>query len=527
MPELSFETLQTFGKEVKAARSLKGMTLDQAGFACLGRDNAKGYFSQIENGKRQITPRTAGKIITALEMDKAFLQPFLGAGEIVEDEVTKIDNYAEKLIQKAQKDDSVAVTGDQLLIDLAYDFAEGQHTDLFTAYKGLRSALEAAQELKAQGNLPQNTSSHLDVVLCRVSELNEEGERDAAADFLEAEVERLSAQAEALFNAQLKQDRVRNRPDLAANRLYSTASRKAHEAGRQRFKAINDLAVGWRDAADNTGDMFALRVALELAKENYNAANNKQLTIALTTLGWSHFRLAERSSNEGHLKVALNAFSVVVNKLDQKKEPLDWSAAQGGLATTSILTGDRNGDVVVLKNAVSGCRAALIVEEKHNGPNLKNVWSTLGTALQKLAAQTLNPAIAEESVTSMISALSLEDKNTDLISWAESQMNLGLALRWLGAITGDRETLTEAREAYGECDDNDIHCESPMLMAMTQWNIADLALVRFNLDPDSAFIEEAREYVKRAREFFVEGSEYQTKRCDVLIAQIDAAEVVT
>ncbi len=187
MPELPSKTLQAFGKAVKAARALKGMTLDQAAFAALKRDSAKGYFSQIENGKRQITPLTAGKIIKALEMDRALLEPFLGDDEIAEDEVTKADTDAEKLIEKAQADDAGSVTaGERLLIDLAYDFAQGQHNDLFTAYKGLRAALQAARELKEQGNLPQNTSSQLDAVLRRVSEMNEEGNRDGAAEYLAA-----------------------------------------------------------------------------------------------------------------------------------------------------------------------------------------------------------------------------------------------------------------------------------------------------------------------------------------------------
>ena len=524
MPELSPEKLQAFGKAVKAARALKGMTLDQAAFEALGRDNAKGYFSQIENGKRQITPRTAGKIITALEMDTALLEPFLGEDETVEDEITKADADTEKLIAKAQADGIGAVTGERLLIDLAYEFAEGSHNDLFTAYKGLRAALQAAEELKAQGNLPQNISSQLDAVLRRVSEMNEEGDRDGAAEYLAAEEKRLDAEAEALFNAQLKQDRVRNRPDLAARRLYKHAARRAHEAGQKRFFAIRDLVAGWRENGDKSGDMFSLQVALELAKTNSDAASGNHAAPALFDLGWCYFRLAERSSNEGLLKAAQNAFEAALKKMNRAIEPLNWVAAQNGVALALLEIGERNRDDAILLKSVSAFRAALEIAEKHSDIDLDNTLNHLGCALRALGVLTANVKLLEEAVTFLTRAISLRDKTADPIDWDITQSNRGLSLRWLGAITEDLETLHQAREAYGECEALDLHEEAPMQWAKSQWNIADLALARFALDPDPALMVEAREYVTRAREFFVEGSEYQTQLCDELIARITAIE---
>ena len=53
-----------------------------------------------------------------------------------------------------------------------------------------------------------------------------------------------------------------------------------------------------------------------------------------------------------------------------------------------------------------------------------------------------------------------------------------------------------------------------------------MASIFFSRVYDEAFglLVEARDYVARARAFFVDGSEYQTGRCDELIARIDAAE---
>ncbi len=525
LPELTSEKLQAFWKAVKAARVMKGMTLDQAAFACFGRDNAKGYFSQIENGKRQITPRTAGKIITALEMDAALLAPFLGKDEIIEDEVTKADTDAERLLEKAQAENAGSVTGERLLIDLAYDFAEGHHDDLFTAYKGLRAALEAARELKTQGSLPQNISSQLDAVLRRVSEMNEVGDRDGAAEYLASEEKRLDAEAEALFNAQLKQDRVRNRPDLSAKRLYKLTSQKAHEAGEKRFLAIYRLTENWRRNGDTSGDLFSLQVALELAKRNKEASGGANVDAALNSLGWCLIKLAERSTKDDLLKAAQNVFELALKRTDSTKYPLVWGEQKSGLAVALARIGERNFDELILRDSVSAFRASLAVAEKHNTSDIHINWSQLGTALRYLGEITNDPVPLEEAVSRLTSTLSIVDKANYPLLWRTAHVNLGVSLRWLGSITKDMEKLHQARDALGANDTHECHEEAPMLWAMNQWNIADLASARFAFNPDPALIVEAREYVMRAHDFFGLGSEYQTLRCKELIARINAIEV--
>jgi hypothetical protein len=63
----------------------------------------------------------------------------------------------------------------------------------------------------------------------------------------------------------------------------------------------------------------------------------------------------------------------------------------------------------------------------------------------------------------------------------------------------------------------------PSRWARLQWNIADLALARHRLTPDPALLAEAQTHVTAARAFFINGSDYQTQRCDDLLARIAAA----
>jgi hypothetical protein len=105
-----------------------------------------------------------------------------------------------------------------------------------------------------------------------------------------------------------------------------------------------------------------------------------------------------------------------------------------------------------------------------------------------------------------------------------SHNNLGLAQRWLGEVTDDLRILDAARNSYAACEGVKLKREAPFSWAVLQWNFADLALARYRLEPKSTHLVEARDCVTKARDFFVEGSDYQTQRCDDLLAKIDAAE---
>ncbi|MDH3265053.1 MAG: hypothetical protein OEM24_13780 [Paracoccaceae bacterium] len=110
------------------------------------------------------------------------------------------------------------------------------------------------------------------------------------------------------------------------------------------------------------------------------------------------------------------------------------------------------------------------------------------------------------------------------MEWATTQNNLGLARRWLGDLTDDLGQLDAAQRAYDLCLTERSRHAVPFLWAVTQWNLADLALVRHRLSPQPAQMETARAHLLAARENFADGSEHQTARCDELIAKVEASE---
>lgn len=531
--------LQEFGYEVRRARLDLDMTLEDLAAEALGNGARKGYVGQVEKGTRNLSPETIDKFAKTLGLSDdivkaAHLAPPLEKSSVDED---KRDIDAERLLVKAAKDESIAPVAEALLTTLAYEFAGGQYRDIHTAYTSLRQALEAAEAIRKRGEMPpDNTGSQLNAVMAEVAKLNDQGaleDADALLDAEEkrmreahkAEKERLDQQAKALLERRLDQDRLRNDPDAAAARLIKDIYRQAPAGGV--FWTINSLAHRWAEDGDAAGDMFALRSALSMAKANYEdrAKGKKALEAsALHSLGNCHYRIAERSTNLRHLTIAKNAIEAALRKTSKAKTPANWSLAQDALGTVFLQMGERTADLSMLKDGVAAYRTALKTAIDEDTPRLKHFWNNFGSALSKLGEFTGNKESLEEAEEALCTSLSYKSKDNEPLDWEITQSNLALAQRWLGEVTADLAKLNEARAGYAASETLNFASKAPFDWARLQWNIADLALARFRLDPDPAQLTEARHHVAKARAFFVDGSDYQTERCDDLLAQIDAAD---
>ncbi|UWQ98038.1 hypothetical protein K3729_11200 [Rhodobacteraceae bacterium S2214] len=493
-----------------------------------------------------MSPVTVSRLVTALEMDKQWVDSFVSGSPAPDsspknpqtaEEKEKQEQTAQRLTDKIHKDPTAPPVAEALLTTLAYEFAGGHYLDLHTAYTALRQALEAAENIRKRGEMPpDNTGSQLNAVMAEVAKLNDKGETEDADALLDAEEarrreeraaerDRMEQDAQAWLTERINQDRLRNRPDLAAERIV----RNLREFPKGKlFWAVDDTADKWKNQGDKAGDIFALEVALALAQDNYNRAKTKKplAANALKTLGWCRLRLAERSSEGHHLINAHRALRAAVQKTSKTKAPQNWSARQDGLGGVLREMGKRERNKDLLKNAVSAHRAALKLDQKSDSDYVKHRWNNLGIALQELGEVTEDADILREAEATLTEALALKEKDQDhdLLDWEMSQSNLAIAQRWLGAVTRDPAKLREARAGYTACEDLAFETDAPFDWARLQWNIADLALARYQLDPNPDFLVEARAYLARARAFFVDGSDYQTERCDDLSVQIEAAE---
>ena len=560
---------------MKRARSLRGWTLDQLATTMAGNAKeatGKSFLSNIEKGKRDISATTVGKLIRALSLDEGWIDRFLDADIAPEAEETREDRATERLLRLYERDDTAPDTGETLLLMLAGQWAQTKFTDPQVAYTALRGALQAADDLRRQGNLPSNTSDQVQAVLRRVADLNDQGRLDDAGAALQDAMDRNAAEAETLFEAALKQDRLRNDPASAARRLVARLKASAPPGGV--LNATQRLMNETRERGERMGDPFDLTVALDLARMNLDRAKGPQQAPALNDLGNCHRALGERQSGGGHLTRARNAYARALSLTPRRGDPLNWAVFQDNLGAALQALGDRSADPALLQQAIDAHRAALTVSTPEDTPvdwatsqnNLGNAleglgdrtadpsllqkaidahraaltcrmpedaptdWATsqnnLGVALQSYGEHTGDPIPLQQSVDAYRAALTVRTAQDTPMYWTDTQNNLGLALRWLGSLTGDAAKLDEAAAAFAECLTVRSRDAVPFNWAQTQWNLADLALARHALSPDPAYLATARHHLALAREVFAEEENaHQLAECDRLQALIDVGQV--
>lgn len=312
MPKVSNDDLKAFGQAVQRARSLRGWTLDQLGNA-IDPPVGKSLVSKIEKGRKDtLNSRTVGRFIKALNLDENWIDKFLHVDTTDDGDETKAERDADIIIDRALREDVTEGASEELLIQLANTYAEGTHKDRDTAYNSVRNALAAYARLKSAG-LGDNSADALhNAIMAEVTALNDAGELDNAEAKLEDaeramkaahqdEEKRKDQQITNMLNNRIAQDRLRDRPDLAADRLIQNT--RDHREGGTLFDTISKKADEWSEQGNKDGDLFTLQVALNIAKTNYETNKKKSglTALALNSLGWSHLRLAERSSNQHHL----------------------------------------------------------------------------------------------------------------------------------------------------------------------------------------------------------------------------------
>jgi transcriptional regulator with XRE-family HTH domain len=392
LSKVSQADLEAFGRAVKRTRTLQGLTLDQAG-AKVTPEIGKSLLSKIEKGRKDaLSARTVGRLIKAFDLEESWIDTFLDADEGDDDE-TRAERDADLIITRVQDENLTQGASEDLLIQLANSHAEGNYRDRETAYIAVRNALLAFADMKAKGTLPGNADAQFQAVMARVTDLNRLGQTDDADALLEAEEKRMQAahraendrQTEAerqLLAQRLNQDRLRNRPDLAAKR---------HDQGPAANTATGRLVLGHRPQSAMNGAIKATNPVISLPcgrhwnwpRRIYERAKAKSglAAAALRTLGWCLLRLAERSSNDRHLVVAHNCVGGRRRQDLQDESPFGlgcppkraWKRARRTM-------GKRAADPVLLRRAPSTAIARHWTSISRRSPTTKNIAGTISAS---------------------------------------------------------------------------------------------------------------------------------------------------
>jgi len=310
------------------------MTLESLAHEAFGNLDRKGFVSQIENGKRPVSSLTARRLVDALELSEDILDLILSNDPVEDDTPTPADENAAKMIAAAETEGTGGVA-EALLIALAYDYAEGDAADLQGAYKGLRAALETAREMAARADLPDNTDAALSAVRAAVQRLNEAGDPDAAAAVIDDALAQQKAGMAATLELGIQQDRLRNEPEAAAEKVVQQVRLDVGEG--EMFDALRVVFAEWYEYGRDAGLNFELEVAIALARASLSIANGfEQRGTAGNDLGVALVERGERESGTARLEEAVAAYRAALEERTRDKVPLQWAMTQMNLGAVRM-----------------------------------------------------------------------------------------------------------------------------------------------------------------------------------------------
>ena len=153
------------------------MTLEVLAHEALGNQERKSYVSAVERGKKKLSPLTIQKFAKALDLPDSLVDPLL-QDDVTEDEpTTQTERDADRLFDELTVLRNELKLSESLALALAYEYAEGNPSDLQSALRELKRAFELASRHAPGGNL----DSDLSAIMAEVDHLNEEESIEAGS----------------------------------------------------------------------------------------------------------------------------------------------------------------------------------------------------------------------------------------------------------------------------------------------------------------------------------------------------------
>ncbi|MEM6728120.1 MAG: helix-turn-helix transcriptional regulator [Pseudomonadota bacterium] len=576
MPKVAQNTLDAFGRAVHRARGLKGWKLKELGAAA--GNMGVSFLSDIEKGKRQISPPTVGLLIKALNLDETWIDRFIEADP--ENETTEQDARADRLLEEAETTGNYARLteagiSEDAIIALAQT-ASDNVPDLAAAWTQIQELIPIALRIQEEDRTRSNHPDFIEDVLREAAALARTRDYAKGIDRLTAALKEEQAETKA------KQVRLLDRAiDLA--RLDGDAERAAEliikkadveTGGRADVETLRAIKIELSDIGRDKGILLEQRIAIALAQailpraigSDEKGAVLNSLGVTLQELGaresgtdrledavfaykaaleeytrdrvplqWAMTQnnlgnalqtLGARESGTGRLEDAVTAYKAALEEWTRDRVPLDWATTQSNLGNALRALGERESGTDRLEDAVSAYKAAL---EERTRDRVPLQWAAtqnnLGNALRALGERESGTDRLEDAVTAYKAALEEWTRDRVPLDWAMTQNNLGTALSTLGERESGTDRLADAVSAYKAALEERTRDRVPLNWAMTQGNLANLEVALFDKTDDPSHLATARAHLANAREVFVEaGALHYLAIADDIAAAIAARE---
>ena len=484
--------LEEFGAAVKAARKAKGWSLEALAADALGNGDRKGYCSQVERGQRNLSMGTIKNLARALDLPDEVTAKALLADTPDTDQAEAVDAATEKLLTEVEGLRGQLKLSEALAVAIAYDYAEGNPTDIEGALNSIRQAFQVAADQDARDQLPSNIDEAVDRVLAEVARLNRDGDTKDADALLEAEIEaraetieRERAAQTRLIERGLEQAKLTNDAEAFARRTWLAIQIEQPDLMARLQRMLDEFVRLYNDGL-RFGTPFALTAAVALCDQiaahaptpeiNAMAQNNKGE--ALRNQG------ARTDGAEGAalLAQAVAAYNAALEVRTRADHPVGSAMTQmnkgNALANQGIRTEAAEG-AALLAQAVAAYDAALevrtreeyLVEWAMTQSNKANALSDLGIRTEGAEGA----ALLAQAVAAYDAALEVRTREKYPMEWAMTQSNKGNTLSAQGIRTEGAEgaaLLARAVAAHDAALEVRTRADHPVDWAMTQENLA-------------------------------------------------------
>ncbi|MBO6882800.1 MAG: tetratricopeptide repeat protein [Marivita sp.] len=498
--------LVEFGKAVRLARTAKGMTLEMLAHEALGNQDRKSYVSAVEKGRKRLSALTVQKFATFLELDDPVVARLVTGAADEDEPITQVEVNADAISKELEEVRKTLKLSEALAVSLAYEFAEGNPTDLTSALNELRRAFEVAAKQPTTGNLDADVNAVLEEVRRLNADDRMEEAKEALREALErkkAQQEQVAAEVSALIRSGIDQAVLMRDVEEAARLVVEQVETEV-QAPEDRFYAIDRASIDWQERGRDGRLAFDLEVSIAIARHLLERSTSAEKRgKAFNSLATALAILGEREIGTARLEEAVAAYRSALEEHTREQVPLDWAMTQNNLGNALQNLGTRESGTARLEDAVTVFRSAL---EEYTRERVPLDWAmtqnNLGTALATLGERESGTARLEEAVTAFRAALEVRTRERVPLNWAATQNNLGAALLTLGERESGTERLEEAATAFRAAQKEITRGRLPLNWAKNQSNLGNALLMLGQRDSGTQRLEEAVEAYRAALEEF-------------------------
>ncbi|WP_299878396.1 helix-turn-helix transcriptional regulator [uncultured Sulfitobacter sp.] len=348
------DDLKAFGAQVRAARSAAGWTLAQLAEEAFRNPDRKGYVSQIEHGRKQITALTVGKLAEALDLPESVTAPMYANHPPNQEAGDEIDSRVQELLSAIERED-VDELPEALVHGLAQEYAKGEVVDIGAAYRSLQAALKTAREMKARDHLPESLEEKLVAIRKEVLQPNTmetyETERPPSDTVVSDMIAYLKDNPSSAYAAR--------EPSLRLQEFINDFE------GSISFEVLTRVHEKWLDGSRNSYLTYDGKIAIGLAELLSNFAESPlELARAHNCQGDAYADFARKDIGTQNMEIAVACYESALKVFSPHDHTMRWLATQYNLGLALKFIGERENQRETLELAANAFEAMLSQTEE-------------------------------------------------------------------------------------------------------------------------------------------------------------------